>query len=177
MPYCVHWSAGRLTSAQLQVEQRMLDDLRDTLDVTTADEEEVVEGKEEHDLSEDELLGGVLATTSAEFEQEVAQVLWLLELARRVYADGEESKFEKLREILRDPRYQHEKLIIFTEHRDTLEFLVHRLEGMGFTSQIAQIHGGMNYQEREEQVASFRRPVEEGGALYMVATDAAFAAA
>jgi Lhr-like helicase len=158
--------SGRLTSTQLQVEQRTLDAVKDTLDVTTADEEEVVEGEEEHERSEDELLGGVLATSLADLEQELAQVLWLLDLARRVYAAGEESKFEKLREILRDPRYQHEKLIIFTEHRDTLEFLVHRLEGMGFTGQIAQIHGGLNYQEREEQVAAFRRPVEEGGALF-----------
>lgn len=165
--------SGRLTPAQLQALQRSLDEAKDTLDVTTADEEEVVDGEEEHERSEDELLGGVLATSLADLEQELTKVQWLLDLARRIYADGEESKFEKLREILRDPRYQHEKLIIFTEHRDTLEFLVHRLEGMGFTGQIARIHGGMNYQEREEQVASFRRPVEEGGALYLVATDAA----
>jgi hypothetical protein len=164
---------GRLTATQLQAEQRTLDAVKDPLDVTTADEEEVVEGEEEHERSEDELLGGVLATSLADLEQELAQVRWLLDLARRVYTDGEESKFEKLREILCDPRYQHEKLIIFTEHRDTLDFLVHRLEGMGFTGQIAQIHGGMNYQEREGQVTSFRRPVGEGGALYLVATDAA----
>lgn len=165
--------SGRLTSTQLQVEQRTLEDVKDPLDVTTADEEEVVEGEEEHERSEDELLGGVLATSLADLEQELAQVQWLLDLARRVYDAGEESKFEKLREVLRDPRYQHEKLIIFTEHRDTLEFLVHRLEGMGFTGQIGQIHGGMNYQEREEQVTAFRTPIEEGGTLYMVATDAA----
>src|SRR5262249_45190706 len=66
-----------------------------------------------------------------------------------------------------------EKLIIFTEHRDTLEFLVRRLEGMGFTGQVAQIHGGLDYQQREAQVAFFRRPVADGGARYLVATDAA----
>ncbi len=115
----------------------------------------------------------MLATSLADLQKERQQVQWLLDLARRVYAVGEESKFEKLREILRDPQYQREKLIIFTEHRDTLGFLVHRLQGMGFTEQIAQIHGGMNYQEREEQVNAFRRPVDEGGALYLVATDAA----
>src|SRR5438105_4166788 len=64
-------------------------------------------------------------------------------------------------------------MIIFTEHRDTLDSLVRRLDGLGFTGQIAQIHGGMNYQEREEQVTRFRTPVAEGGAKYMVATDAA----
>ena len=56
--------------------------------------------------------------------------------------------------MLRDARYAGEKVMIFTEHRDTLTFLVRRLEGLGFTGQIAQIHGGMDYRERERQVAS-----------------------
>jgi SNF2 family DNA or RNA helicase len=164
---------GKLTSAQLQAAQRALDEQKDTLDVKTADEEETSGGVEEHEQREDDLLGGVLATSLTDLEQELAQVQWLLTLARRVYALGEESKFEKLREILHDPQYLHEKLIIFTEHRDTLRFLVQRLEGMGFAEQIAQIHGGMNYQEHEEQVTAFRRPLDEGGARYLAATDAA----
>jgi hypothetical protein len=165
--------AGKLTPTQLRAAQRALDEQKDTLDSKTADEEETNSGEEEHEQREDDLLGGVLATSLADLQQELAQVEWLLSLARRVYELGEESKFEKLREILRDPRYLHEKLIIFTEHRDTLSFLLHRLEGMGYTGQIAQIHGGMTYQEREEQVAAFRRPLDEGGARYLVATDAA----
>jgi superfamily II DNA or RNA helicase len=165
--------SGRLTQAQLAATQARLDGVKDALDVQTADEEGIYDGEEAHERSEDELLGGVLATSLVDLEQELAHVQWLLDLARRVYDAGEESKFEKLRDLLRDPLYQQEKLIIFTEHRDTLNFLVHRLEGMGFTGQIAQIHGGMSYQEREEQVVAFRRPVEEGGARYLVATDAA----
>ncbi len=165
--------AGRLTPAHLAAMQKTLDQIRDPLDAKTADEEEIIDGLEEHEREEDEALGGVLASSLQELEAELAQVQTLREMARSVYEAGEESKFEKLREILRDSRYQHEKLIIFTEHRDTLHFLVHRLEGMGFTGQIAHIHGGMNYREREEQVAAFRRPVAEGGAQYMVATDAA----
>jgi superfamily II DNA/RNA helicase len=94
-------------------------------------------------------------------------------MARRVYETNEESKFEKLREILRDQRFKDEKLIIFTEHRDTLEFLVRRLEGFGFTGKVVSIHGGMDYHEREEQVAFFRKPPADGGATYLVATDAA----
>ncbi|MDP2959683.1 MAG: helicase-related protein, partial [Longimicrobiales bacterium] len=66
-----------------------------------------------------------------------------------------------------------QKFIIFTEHRDTLWFLVRRLEGLGFTGQIAQIHGAMDYREREVQVELFRKPVDQGGARYLVATDAA----
>jgi superfamily II DNA or RNA helicase len=165
--------SGRLTSAQLAATQARLDGVKDALDVQTADEEDISDGEEAHERSEDELLGGVLATSLIDLEQELVHVQWLLDLARRVYDAGEESKFEKLRDLLRDPRYASEKLIIFTEHRDTLNFLVHRLEGMGFTGSIAQIHGGMSYQEREEQVVAFRHPVEEGGARYLVATDAA----
>ncbi len=165
--------SGRLNPAQLEASQQTLNEVADVFDEKTADEEETSAGQEENERSEDCLLDGVLATSLAELQAELQQVETLLDLARQVYAAGEESKFEKLREILRDPAYQHEKLIIFTEHRDTLDFLVHRLEGMGFTGQIAQIHGGMDYREREEQVAAFRRPVEEGGALYLVATDAA----
>src|SRR5262249_57083951 len=80
---------------------------------------------------------------------------------------------EKLREILQDPRYKDEKIIIFTEHRDTLAFLARRLEGLGFTGKIAQLHGGMDYQEREGHVDFFRQPASTGGASYLLATDAA----
>ena len=76
-------------------------------------------------------------------------------------------------DVLKEPEYSGEKFIIFTEHRDTADFLVHRLEGLGFTGQIATMHGGMPYQERERQVEFFRRPEAEQGARYLVATDAA----
>ena len=62
---------------------------------------------------------------------------------------------------------------MFTEHRDTAEFLVRRLEGLGFTGRVARIHGGLPYQERERQVEFFRQATTEGGASYLVATDAA----
>jgi SNF2 family DNA or RNA helicase len=165
--------AGRLSLEQLAALQRRLTDVRDVFEEKTADEEGVEDGLEENEVVEDRAFGGVVAVSLAELEAEHLQVQRLVELARRVYEAGEESKFEKLREILRDPRYQDEKLIIFTEHRDTLEFLVRRLEGLGFTGQIARIHGVMDYREREEQVEFFRKAVTDGGATYLVATDAA----
>ena len=36
---------------------------------------------------------------------------------------------DRLRQVLDAPDFQNEKIIIFTEHRDTLNFLVRRLEG------------------------------------------------
>ena len=165
--------SGKLDAAKLKETQRELDKRGDIFDEKTADEEEAVDEQEENEVAEDQALEGVVPTTLAELEAELAQVTWLCELARKVYEAGSESKFEKLREVLLDPDYKQEKMIIFTEHRDTLESLVRRLDGLGFTGQIAQIHGGMNYQERERQVAHFRKPVEQGGAKYLVATDAA----
>ena len=48
-----------------------------------------------------------------------------------------------------------------------------RLEGLGYTGRVALIHGGLAYPERERQVELFRRPADQGGASYLVATDAA----
>ena len=78
-------------------------------------------------------MGGVVAVSLAELIAEREQVQSLLDLAKQVDAKGDESKFDKLREVLDDPEIRDEKLIIFTEHRDTLDYLVRRLEGLGFT--------------------------------------------
>jgi len=164
--------AGRISEQHLQALQQRLD-VHDILSEKTADEEDIVNGQEESEVAEEYALGGVAALTLAELESERMEVRALVELARRVHDKGDESKFQRLREILRDPAYQREKFLIFTEHRDTLEFLTRRLEGLGFAGKIAHLHGGMGYQQREDQVAFFRKPLDEGGAQYLVATDAA----
>ncbi len=166
--------SGKISPQQLQARQRKLDaEAHDVLEETTADEESVVEGKEEHDVAEEQALAGVVATSLAELEAEAIQVTDILTIANKVYEEGHESKFDKLLEVIHDSRFKDEKLIIFTEHRDTLNFLVRRLEGMGFTGQIVQIHGGMDFKQREDAVASFRNPLNEEGAKYLIATDAA----
>src|SRR5262249_53509802 len=144
----------------------------DVLDTKTGDEEEEHEGSEENEQAEDEVLVAVTAGSLDELRQEREVVKRLLALARRVEARGDESKFDKLREVLTQ-QARGGKVLIFTEHRDTLEFLVRRLQGLGYTGQVAQLHGGMDYREREEQVGFFRRPTTEGGAQLLVATDAA----
>lgn len=143
------------------------------LDEKTGDEESPVDGVEENEVAEEQLLSAVASRSLVELRAERDQVRCLLELARRVYDRGEESKFERLRELLGDERYREEKFIIFTEYKDTMDFLVARLEALGFTGQVAQIHGGMGYKEREEQIDFFKKTAEEGGARYLVATDAA----
>jgi SNF2 family DNA or RNA helicase len=164
---------GKLTEEQLVVLQRRLAEEDDVLDTKTGDEEGSLDGQEENEVSEDRLLAGAIATSLADLVVEREQVIALRDLARKVYDQGAESKFDKLREVLTESRFAGEKFIVFTEHRDTLNYLVQRLSGMGYTGQIAQIHGGMYYTERQQQVERFRRPQEDGGARFMICTDAA----
>lgn len=165
---------GKLTEEQLVVLQRRLAEDDDVLDAKTADEEGgPINGREENEISEDRLMAGVIATSLADLVVEREQVFALCDLARKVYEEGGESKFDKLREVLTEPRFAGEKFIVFTEHRDTLSYLVQRLGGMGYTGQIAQIHGGMYYTERQQQVERFRKSHEDGGARFMLCTDAA----
>ena len=165
--------SGRTSESQLLRLQRKINETPDILEQMTGDEEEGQDGLEENEVVEDKVLRGVVATSLAELQAERLQVEGLLRLAEKVMADGEESKFDKLREVLEDEHFKDEKILIFSEHRDTLTYLVRRLEGLGYAGKVASIHGGMPYQEREKQVEFFRRSAEEGGATLMVATDAA----
>ena len=165
---------GRLTEEQLALQQRRLDQLNDLFETQTAEEDATAEGEgEQHEGFENEALEGTIAINLVELEAERLKIEGLLAKARVLLEAGEESKFEKFREVLRNLKFLDQKFIIFTEHRDTAHFLVRRLEGLGFTGQVALIHGGMPYQERERQVEFFRRPADKGGANYLVATDAA----
>lgn len=166
-------TTGRLTAEQLATQQRRLDDARDVLDSETADEETPVDGREENEAAEENILAGVVATSLAELHTERDTVAALRDLAAALHESGEESKFQEMLRSLRDEHFRDEKVLIFTEHRDTLENIVRRLRGLGYEDRVAHIHGGMGYREREEQVDFFRRPPAEGGAQYMVCTDAA----
>ena len=165
---------GRLTEGELARQQRRLNDIDDVFESTTADEQALREDDTDRlEEFEEQALGGVIGLSLAELEVERIKVNGLLNKARSLFDSQEESKFEKLREVLRHPDYSGEKFIIFTEHRDTADFLVRRLEGLGFTGQVALIHGGLPYQERERRVEFFRKPDAEEGANFLVATDAA----
>jgi len=165
--------AGRITIEQLTTLQRRLSEDDDVFESKTADEEEEADGREEHEIAEDHLLSGVVAASLVDLINEREQVQALRDLAEAVYESGTESKFERLRDLLSEKKFQDEKVIIFTEHRDTLEYLVRRLEGLGYTGQVAQIHGGMHYKDRDAEVERFRKPSEEDGARFLVCTDAA----
>ena len=169
------WQSGRLDEASLAHRERLLARRQraDFFDTHGADEDVREDGATPGERSEDfedAVLGAVTAVTVEELRREIEVLQGLHARALALIDAGDESKFEKLREVLEDPRYAADKWLIFSEHRDTVNFLVRRIEGLGYSEQVAVIHGGMAWPEREQQVERFREP---NGARFLVATDAA----
>ena len=110
----------------------------------------------------------VLTDDPAKVEEERDEVDRLFRLA-----DGlkhhKEAKFVELLKVLDSSdiiRADDEKLLIFTEHKDTMTSLSKRLEEKGYT--VTTIHGGMDVDARKRAQREFRTR-----AKIMVATDAA----
>ena len=110
-------------------------------------------------------------TNAESIEELEAEVLALSRLVRRARAaldSGVEAKLVRLTDaILRDEGLaaRGEKLLIFTEAKDTLTFLVGKLRAQGF--KVAVIEGSLSMDRRREQQEFFR-----GDAQIMVATEA-----
>ncbi len=134
------------------------------------------------DLPEDEVEQIVdqasAARTVAELEREIESLKRLESLAREVRRNGTDSKWVELGRLLQDraemfdPQGKRRKLVIFTEHRDTLNYLVNRIQTMlgGRTNAVVQIHGGMSRNERRNAQNAFLNDPE---VEILVATDAA----
>ena len=155
-----------LTADEFALEQGKLP-TQDLREEKTGDEEESEDGTEEGERFDDVVSRATPARSPEELAKELLEVQALAALARAVYDAQQESKFLRLQELLKE--HPDTKILIFTEHKDTLNFLVARMEGMGYTDRIATVHGSMDYRERERQTARFRSPE----CPYMIATDAA----
>ena len=142
----------------------------DFFDAYAADEETSEAGREASEAYEDQILGALAAVTKEDLQREIQALEDLRDRARQLLDAGEESKFGQLRSVLEAPEDAGEKWLIFSEHRDTVDYLVRRLEALGYSGQVAEIHGGMNWQEREQAMERFRA---EDGARFLIASDAA----
>ncbi|GKT10089.1 SNF2-related protein [Desulforhabdus sp. TSK] len=94
----------------------------------------------------------------AERTNEVKTLRSLLEQAEILIGSEQDSKLEWLKEFLKElfARDPQEKVIIFTEYRDTLEYLKSKIEKLWFLGKdsIVVIHGGMPLGENEQEVDS-----------------------
>ena len=109
-----------------------------------------------------------VAENRQELEREIATIERLMRRAREIIEGEEEVKLRHFKQALDDleRRFPGEKILIFTESRDTLEYLEGRLRGWGYS--VCTIHGGMKLEERIQAEATFRNRAQ-----VMVATEAA----
>lgn len=113
-----------------------------------------------------------LFTTSkspSEIKAETQEVKELYLMADSLYnQQQEEQKYKELKHLLTSQGViDGEKLVIFTEHKDTLLYLQERLHNNGYT--VATIHGGMSVDERRQAQCQFMTPDTQ----ILICTDAA----
>ncbi|WP_438354646.1 helicase-related protein [Microbacterium sp. CJ88] len=127
--------------------------------------------------AEEELVDAATAArTAAELQTEIQDLRRLTEIARAVLTTQQDVKWRELRgvidgEVLADHDGKPRKLIIFTEHRDTLNYLRQRIvQLLGRDEAVVAIHGGVPRYERRRITTEFttNRDVQ-----ILLATDAA----
>ena len=147
---------------------RALDDDFDLDDLASGELEEI-----EEELVDEASAAG----TIADLMQEIATLADLEELARQLRDSGTDRKWEELSHILQDlpEMYDREgnrrKLIVFSEHRDTVNYLVRKLRALlGREDAVVSIHGGMPREQRRKIQEAF---IHDKEVVVLVATDAA----
>jgi SNF2 family DNA or RNA helicase len=166
----------------------------------TAEDLEDLEEAPDNELAqvEEEILDqATTAGTIVELRTEIDTLVRLENLADRVRQSGQDTKWHQLSSLLGEiftpaalaPRIAetrtpygagtipkptpspNQKLVVFTEHRDTLAYLNRKIEGLfGRPEAVAVIHGGMGREERRKAQERFLHDPE---VRVLLATDAA----
>lgn len=141
------------------------------------EDDDDLDAQEQEELEEVLVDDATAARTAAELEREVIQLGLLEGLAKKLVSSGEDKKWEELSRILQDnPELKDSsgkmrKLIIFSEHRDTLNYLHQKIAGvLGGRDSIVTIHGGTHRDERRKVQELFRSDKQ---VRVLIATDAA----
>lgn len=133
---------------------------------------------EEIETNEDIIVSSATAAQNiSEIEIEIEILSELTEMADRVRRSGKDRKWEELSKLLQENEKilgqdgNREKLIIFTEHRDTLNCLYEKISSLlGRSDVVAKIHGGMSRTERRTVEENFKH---DKNISILIATDAA----
>src|SRR5437899_4467108 len=117
------------------------------------------------------------ARTIAELEAEIAILRRLEELALKVKQSRTDRKWDELSRLLQnqaemfDAQGHRRKLVIFTEQRDTLNYLSERIRSLlGLPEAVVTIHGGIGREARRKAQEAF---TQDKDVEILVATDAA----
>jgi superfamily II DNA or RNA helicase len=156
--------------------------LKRDLDLSILDDEEdrdldEAAGAELEDAEQEVADRATAAQTIAELEAELVILRDLENLADRLRKSGQDAKWRELSEILDQPPMldpatgQRRKLLIFTEPRDTLEYLADKIhQRIGKREAVVVIHGGVPRDVRKANIAAFNDDPE---VRVLIANDAA----
>lgn len=147
------------------------------LPIYDPDDIEEVPGTEAEAAEEQILDSATAATNLAELEAEIAILADLENRALRLKLSGQDAKWRELESILDEPMMLdpatglRRKILIFTEPRDTLEYLQRKIATrIGDPEAVAVIHGGIAREARRAAIAAFNSdPIVR----VMIANDAA----
>ncbi len=141
------------------------------------DDDDDLNAEEVESLEEKLVDQATAAKTIAELEEEIRILQGLEQQAKAVVASGLDKKWEELSSLLqnnpemRDESGRQRKIILFSEHRDTLNYLHAKIAGvLGAPGAIVVIHGGTHRDKRKEAQALFR---SDPDVRVLIATDAA----
>jgi superfamily II DNA or RNA helicase len=144
-------------------------------DLPDMDELDEMEDYERERL-EDMIAAVSLARNPEQVKEEIAELNELAKHAIRVEDANCEAKLSKLRDILKQQGFfdnPQQRLLIFTEFKDTLDYLVKNLKQWGFS--VGTIHGGMHIGSRDDRGTRLyaEQQFKEGATQVLVATEAA----
>jgi len=160
---------GRAADEEIDIQTNI--EVEDMEDLEDAPEQEVEQAEEQVvDLA-------TAARTIAELEAEILILKDLEAEAGRLRRSRKDTKWTKLSETLQnnpemfDASRNRRKLVIFSEQRDTLNYLVDQLSSLlGSSTAVVSIHGQTPRERRRQIQESFMNDPE---VLILVATDAA----
>jgi SNF2 family DNA or RNA helicase len=141
------------------------------------EDDDDLSAEEQEELEEKLTDTATAAETIAELEAEILILGELVVQAEAVVHSGQDRKWDELSNILqgspemRDAGGRQRKMIIFTEHRDTLRYLENKIAGvLGTHDAIVTIDGTTHRDERRKRQALFR---SDPDVRILLATDAA----
>lgn len=151
--------------------------LAEKYDIELDEDLDDLDASEQEQIVDDIVEGSTDAQTIGELETEIKILGRLRDLAEVVRLSNTDKKWQELSALLqerpemRDASGTQRKLIIFTEHKDTLHYLVRKLgQYIGQPEAVVAIHGGIG---REERKVIQERFTQDPECRILVATDAA----
>jgi superfamily II DNA or RNA helicase len=144
-------------------------------DLPSAEELEEMEDSE-RDRLEQMVEAATIAGNAEQIREEIEELKQLAERAKTVEDLGVEAKLSRLKALMQEEGFfdnPDKRLLIFTEFKDTLDYLLVRLKSWGF--RVGCIHGSMKPGSREDVGTRLyaEQQFKDGEIQVLVATEAA----